>query len=115
MALIPEKFQKPSVEKIIEQGLLDHPENDIRLAVLYAASNSTANTWQKFRSYLGKTIDFDWAAGWEPETAQGDQKPSIDFGKIQDSSLKQLADAGNQQAIAERERRISFDKLFQYK
>lgn len=115
MPLVPEQHQKPSVEKTIEKGLITHTEEYIRLAILYTIANSNGGTWQKFKAYLGKCIDNDWHNGWEPEATPGDQGPSIDFGKIPDSSLKQLADTGNQQAIAERERRTSFDKLFKYK
>jgi len=115
MAMIPEQHQKPSMEKIIEKGLSTHTEEYIRLAILYTTAHSNGGTWQKFKAYLGKCIDNNWHDGWEPDATPGDQGPSIDFGKIPDSSLKQLADAGNQQAIAERELRISFDKLFQYK
>ena len=69
MALVPEQFQKPSIEKTVAQGLKskDYSEDYIRTAVAYTIAKSNGGTWQKFKAYLGKCIDLGWADGWEPE------------------------------------------------
>ena len=105
MSMVPEQFQKPSVEKTIKRGLNSHNAEYIRLAVLYSVTNSTAATWKKFKAYLGKTIDNNWHDGWQPEIDKSDKTPSLDFSKIPDKNLKFLADARNQRAIEELERR----------
>jgi len=74
MTLVPEQYNKPSVEKTIEKGLKAHPEDYIRLAILYTVSQSNGGTWQKFKAFLGKCIDGGWADGWEPD--QGGQADS---------------------------------------
>jgi len=109
MALVPEQYQKPSIEKIIDSGLKAHTEDYIKLAILYTISHSNGGTWQKFKAYLGKCIDHGWHDGWEPDT---DETSRLDleavkakFKQIPDTALKQLADAGNTVAIEELKRR----------
>jgi len=109
MALAPKKFQKPSIEKTIERGLQTHTEDDIRLAILYAASNSNGGTWQKFKAYLGKCIEHHWHDGWKPDVDQGnqiDQEATREqFKRMSDKNLEFLADTGNIWAIEELKRR----------
>jgi len=111
MALIPEQYQKPSVEKTIERGLKTHSEDYIRLAILYTALHSNGGTWQNFKAYLGKCIDNGWQSGWEPESAQGDnvdkEATRERFQRMSDRDLKLLAGNGdgNVWAIEELERR----------
>jgi hypothetical protein len=113
MALIPEQYQKPSVEKTIERGLKSHSEDYIRLAILYTVLHSSGGTWQKFKAYLGKCIDNGWQSGWEPERAQGDnvdkEATRERFRRMSDRDLKLLAGNGdgNVWAIEELERRES--------
>jgi len=109
MTLVPEQHQKPSVEKVIERGLKAHTEDYVKLAILYTISHSNGGTWQKFKAYLGKCIDHGWHNGWEPDT---DETSRLDleavkakFKHIPDTTLKQLADAGNTVAIEELKRR----------
>lgn len=109
MTLVPEQFQKPSVEKTIGRGLNAHSEDYVKLAILYTITHSNGGTWQKFKAYLGKCIDSAWHDGWEPDT---DETSRLDleavkakFKQIPVKSLRQLADVGNQQAIEELERR----------
>lgn len=67
MALVPEQYAKPSVEKAIEKGLKAHTGEYIRLAILYTISHSNGGTLQKFKAFLGKCIDNGWADGWDPD------------------------------------------------
>ena len=109
MALVPEQYQKPSVEKTIERGLKSHSEDYIRLAILYTVLHSNGGTWQKFKAYLGNCIDKGWQSGWEPESAQGDtvdkEATRARFRRMSDRDLGILASSGNQWAIEELERR----------
>ena len=109
MALIPERHQKRVVERTIGNGLKTHVEDYVRLAVLYSIANSNGGTVQKFKAFLGKCIDNHWHDGWEPDT---DETSRLDleavkakFKQIPDTTLKQLADVGNQLAIEELKRR----------
>jgi hypothetical protein len=74
MALVPEQYSKPTVEKTVEKGLKAHTEDYIRLAILYTISHSNGGTWQKFKAFLGKCIDNGWADGWAPEFDQVDNE-----------------------------------------
>ena len=107
MALVPERYNKPSVKKTIEKGLGSHTEGSIRSAVLYTIAHSNGGTWQKFKAYLGKCIEFGWADGWEPyQESQIDQDVIRDrFRKMSDQDLKVLSGSGNQWAIRELENR----------
>ena len=74
MTLVPEQYNKPTVEKTVEKGLRAHTEDYIRLAILYTVSHSNGGTWQKFKAFLGKCIDNGWADGWGPGLDQVDDE-----------------------------------------
>ncbi len=112
MAMVPEQFRKPTVEKTVENGLKTHDADYIKLAVLYTIANSTGGTWQKFKAYLGKTIENHWHNGWTPDNDQVNQidKEAIreKFRWMSDKDLKLLAGDGvngNRWAIEELKRR----------
>ena len=97
MALIPERHQKPVVERTIGNGLKSHNEDYVRLAILYSIAHSNGGTVQKFKAFLGKCIDNGWAVGWEPEQGTQVDKEVIRerFKRMSDKDLKLLADGGN--------------------
>lgn len=106
MALVPEQYRKPTVERIVERGLKAHSEAYVKNAVLYTIVNSNGGTWQKFKAYLGQCIDKHWHDGWEPDVEQV-VNASIDlsFKAMSEKDLKFLADAGNAYAVEELKRR----------
>lgn len=97
MSLVPEKYQKPSVEKVIKKSLKEHTETYIRFAILYTISHSNGGTWQKFKAYLGKSIDNHYHDGWGPENLEGTQA-DIEAAKKQqeeaDRETRKLEEAG---------------------
>ncbi|MDD4275162.1 MAG: hypothetical protein PHG14_15710 [Desulfobacter postgatei] len=106
MLLVPEKHRKPSIEKTIERGLKARGEDYVRAAIAYTVANSNGNTTQKFRAYLGKTIEHGWADGWEPDKAPDQSAIKNEFSKMPDAVLRMLASAGNQFAMAELKTRV---------
>lgn len=106
MALIPEQHQKPSVKATITKALNAHSEDYVRLAILYTIAYSNGETWQKFKSYLGKCIENHWHDGWEPDIEKVvNESIRQGFMAMPDKALKQLSDAGNIVAIEEMKRR----------
>ncbi len=102
LVLIPAQHRKPSIEKAIEKGLKARGEGYIRAAVSYTVANSHGATTQKFRAYLGKTIEHGWADGWEPDQSAIKKE----FENMPDAVLRMLSDAGNMFAIAELKTRV---------
>lgn len=72
MSLVPEAFRKPSVETVIKKGLKSHLEDYVRLAVLYSIAHSNGGTVQKFKAFLGKSLENHWHDGFEPDSTQVD-------------------------------------------
>jgi hypothetical protein len=106
MAFVPEQHRKPSIEKAIEKGLKANGEDYVRAAIAYAVANSNGGTWQKFKAYLGKTIEHGWADGWEPDKAPDQSAIKKEFASMPDEVLRMLSDAGNMFAIAELKTRV---------
>ena len=94
MLLIPEKHRKPSIEKAIEKGLKAHSADYLRAAILYTCAHSNGGTTQKFRAYLGKTIENHWHEGFEPDKAPDQSAIKKEFSKMPDEVLRMLSDAG---------------------
>lgn len=106
MLLIPEKHRKPSIEKAIEKGLKAHSADYLRAAILYTCAHSNGGTTQKFRAYLGKTIENHWHEGFEPDKAPDQSAIKKEFSKMPENVLRMLASAGNHFAAEELKKRV---------
>jgi len=106
-SLIPKKHLKPSVRKTIEKALIIHSEDYIKSAIQYTNDHSNGSSWQKYRAYLDKTINYGYADGYQSDQeSHVDQEATRDrFKQMPDEALKQLAGAGNQLAVNELEHR----------
>lgn len=101
MAFVPEQHRKPAVKKTVEKALKFHSEDYVMSAIAYSVANSNGGTTQKFRAYLGKTIEHGWADGWEPDKAPDQSAIKKEFSYMPDAVLRMLSSAGNQFAMAE--------------
>lgn len=106
MAFVPEQHRKPAVKKTVEKALKFHSEDYVMSAIAYSVANSNGGTTQKFRAYLGKTIEHGWADGWEPDKAPDQSAIKKEFASMPDEVLRMLSDAGNMFAIAELKTRV---------
>ena len=105
MALVPEQFQNHSIQKRIEKALGSYSVGYIRSAIFYTNDYSTENKWQKYRSYLGKTIDMGYAYGYKINGSADDPAITKSFEEMTDDTLKLMAGAGNTWASQELARR----------
>lgn len=106
MLLIPAQHKKPSVENTVKKALKSHSEDYIRAAIAYTVANSNGNTVQKFKAYLGKTIENHWHDGFEPDKAPDQSAIKNEFSKMPDEVLRMLSDAGNKFASDELKKRV---------
>lgn len=102
-ALVPEHLLKSSVKKTIEKALTSHSADYIRSAIEYTNDHSNGDSWQKYRAYLDKAINYGYADGYQSDSKQAvdHQAMAKEFAKMSDDILEMLADAGNQFAIDE--------------
>lgn len=105
MAMIPEQHQKPIVKKTLEKALNAHSEDYIKSAIEYTNEHSNGGKTAKYKAYLGKTLDQGYADGWTPEEKADQEAIVNEFRKMDDTTIKLFADAGNQFAIEELRRR----------
>lgn len=106
MLLIPEKHRKPSVENTVKKALKSHSEDYIRAAIAYTVANSNGNTVQKFKAYLGKTIENHWHEGFQPDKAPDNSLIKKEFENMPENVLRMLASAGNHFAAEELKKRV---------
>jgi hypothetical protein len=97
--LIPDKYRKQCVKNKMNEALNNGvSKGDIYASVLYANEKSTGGTWQKYSSFLGRTIDMGWANGWEPEPQEDPEQKKAAFlesrRRMPDSILKTDAENG---------------------
>lgn len=105
MDLVPEDFQTKAVEQVIEKAIPAYSAGYIKSAILYTTDHSNGNTAQKFKAYLGKTIEGGWAYGYESASNKNQEVIVNEFRKMPDNVLEMLAGAGNSFAKDELERR----------
>jgi len=91
--LLPENLQKKSIVDIITKANINNGFEYTQESIQYALNTSQKNTWQSFKSYLGKTIDENWAAGYladEKDTARLNKQTAADKDKMFLESRRQF-------------------------
>lgn len=105
ISIVPEDFQTKAVENLIEKALSVHGVDYIKSSIQYSNDHSNGNTAQKYKAYLGKTIEGGWAYGYESASNKNKDVIANEFKKIDDNTLRAMAGAGNAWAVKELERR----------
>ena len=105
ITLVPEDFQTKAVERVIEQAISTYSAGYIKSAIQYTTDHSTGQTGQKYKAYLSKCIEGGWAYGYESPKAYVAQDVKSKFSKMPIDTLTLMADAGNQFAVDELQRR----------
>ena len=103
--LVPEDFQTKAVEKVIEKATSSYSDGYIKSAIQYTTDHSNGDTAQKYKAYLGKTIEGGWAYGYESAADKNQYIIANEFQKMDDTTLRAMAGAGNAWAVKELERR----------
>ena len=114
MDLIPEAHRKKNIEAVIKKAVKNRSIDYIERSVLYTIDH-TKNinpklTTEQFKAYLGKTIDNNYAEGWEVD----EPEPIIDhsevFKRMGDNTINNYVLSGNKWAKIEQERRFKDGK-----